>query len=339
MLAIIIAFISISEIKQLFWEYNQSLTRELEIQNLENDQEIQIMFTSFDKQWISNIFFNRPWFVNLHPSANNEIKVIYSFEFRNWKKENVLKAMENISEITYERQWNLLYFSFDNNRLFKDITPITPINIRIDLYMPKNLTFKLLNVGYAADRIEFPVWSQHYYHSCESIAYNKITDNFICNQEISREDKYTIASNYLKANADVEVPLKGLNENRSMSRDKENYWYLDSINIIDEENLLAKFSDKFFNFFIDIKYVVDEETAEFKILSTNIQNLEQKGPMDEERMKYYEWWGNLTQFEIQMKEDVDYENRALKQKISELEAQLNELNEQLNQNQLSENAK
>lgn len=79
---------------------------------------------------------------------------------------------------------------------------------------------------------------------------------------------------------------------------------LDSINITDDGKLLAKFSDQFFNFFMIIEYTIDEETWKFELISSSLKNKEQKGIMDDERMKYYEWWENLTGFEIQMK-DLD----------------------------------
>ena len=53
-----------------------------------------------------------------------------------------------------------------------------------------------------------------------------------------------------------------------------------------------------------IEYTIDEETWEFELISSSLKNKEQKGIMDDERMKYYEWRENLTGFEIQMK-DLD----------------------------------
>ena len=115
------------------------------------------------------------------------------------------------------------------------------------------------------------------------------------------ETIYNMAKANLKEIADEIVPLKWLHPSWSQTSN-EQYWRLDSINITDDGKLLAKFSDQFFNFFMLIEYTINEETWEFELISSNLKNKEQKGMMDDERMKYYEWRENLTGFEIQMKD-------------------------------------
>jgi hypothetical protein len=51
---------------------------------------------------------------------------------------------------------------------------------------------------------------------------------------------------------------------------------LDSINIWDDGILLAKYSDKFFNFFIEIEYNIDDETGEFTLINSQLKEVEQK---------------------------------------------------------------
>jgi hypothetical protein len=51
---------------------------------------------------------------------------------------------------------------------------------------------------------------------------------------------------------------------------------LDSINIWDYNSLLAKYSDKFFNFFIEIKYNIDDKTGEFTLIKSELKDVEQK---------------------------------------------------------------
>jgi hypothetical protein len=137
---------------------------------------------------------------------------------------------------------------------------------------------------------------------CETIKYNKEANRFLCEIHMSRDDIYNIARSNLKEMADEIVPLKWLHSSWSQTSN-EQYWRLDSINITDDGKLLAKFSDQFFNFFMTIEYSIDEETWEFELISSSLKNKEQKGIMDDERMKYYEWRENLTGFEIQMKDE------------------------------------
>ncbi|MBQ2600530.1 hypothetical protein II582_04100 [bacterium] len=51
---------------------------------------------------------------------------------------------------------------------------------------------------------------------------------------------------------------------------------VDSIDITDDNKLLAKLSDQFFNFFMVIEYTIDEETGEFTVLSSKLKDVEQK---------------------------------------------------------------
>jgi hypothetical protein len=66
-----------------------------------------------------------------------------------------------------------------------------------------------------------------------------------------------------------------LHPSRSQSS-TEQYWVVDSINITDDNKLLAKLSDQFFNFFMVIEYTIDEETGEFTVLSSKLKDVEQK---------------------------------------------------------------
>jgi hypothetical protein len=56
----------------------------------------------------------------------------------------------------------------------------------------------------------------------------------------------------------------------------DNYWNLDSINVRNDNSLLAKYSDKFFNFFIEIEYSIDDETGEFTLINSQLKEVEQK---------------------------------------------------------------
>ena len=304
-LAFVIAFISIWEIKEIFGNYEPRTTKDISIDVPNQEETLQILVKNTDSY--PNFLFSEPRFVNLFASDDNNLKGVYTFYFRNWDDEHVTKAIENVSDLEYEWVWdNRLMIQLKDGKLFNKKTPAVPTNISIDLYIPKDLEIKLVNVWYMADPIDAPVWMKdlwtHSYHSCDTIRYNDKTENFYCTYVMTSNDKYNIARANLKEMADEISPLKWLHPSWSQTVD-EGYWLLDSINITDENKLLAKISDQFFNFFMIIEYTIDEETWKFTIINSTLKDVEQKWLMDEERMSYYEWRENIADFTIKMREE------------------------------------
>ena len=304
-LAFVIAFISIWEIKEIFGNYEPRVTKETFVEIPSTDEPLEILVKNTDSY--PNFLFSEPRFVNLFASDDNKLKAVYTFYFRNWNDEHVTKAIENVSDLEYEWVWdNRLMIQLKDGKLFNKKTPAVPTNISIDLYIPKDLEIKLVNVWYMTDPVEAPVWMKDLwtrsYHTCDAIRYNAKTESFYCTYVMTSNDKYNIALINLKRMADEISPLKWLHPSRSQSS-TEQYWVVDSINITDDNKLLAKLSDQFFNFFMVIEYTIDEETGEFRVLSSKLKDVEQKWLMDDERMKNYEWRENLLGFEIQMKEE------------------------------------
>ena len=304
-LAFVIAFISIWEIKEIFGNYEPRVTKETFVEIPSTDEPLEILVKNTDSY--PNFLFSEPRFVNLFASDDNKLKAVYTFYFRNWNDEHVTKAIENVSDLEYEWVWdNRLMIQLKDGKLFNKKTPAVPTNISIDLYIPKDIEIKLRNVWYMTDPVDAPVWMKdlwtHSYHTCDTIRYNDKTENFYCTYVMTTNDKYNIAQKNLKWMADEISPLKWLHSSRSQSS-TEQYWVVDSINITDDNKLLAKLSDQFFNFFMVIEYTIDEETGEFTVLSSKLKDVEQKWLMDDERMKNYEWRENLLGFEIQMKEE------------------------------------
>ena len=229
--------------------------------------------------------FSEPRFVNLFPSDDDKLEAVYTFYFRNWNDEHVTKAIENVSDLEYEWVWdNRLMIQLKDGKLFNKKTPAVPTNVSIDLYIPKDLEIKLVNVWYMTDPVEAPVWMKDLwtrsYHACDTIRYNDKTENFECTYVMTLNDKYNIALINLKRMADEISPLKWLHPSWSQSS-TDQYWVLDSINITDENKLKAKISDQFFNFFMLIEYTIDEETWKFTLVSSKLKNMEQKWFMDE----------------------------------------------------------
>lgn len=303
-LAFVIAFISIWEIKEIFGNYEPRITKEVSVEIPKTDETLQILVKNSDSY--PNFLFSEPRFVNLFASDDDKLKAVYTFYFRNWNDEHVTKAIENVSDLEYEWVWNnRLMIQLKDGKLFSKKTPAVPTNISIDLYIPKDLEIKLVNMWYMTDPVEAPVWMKDLwtrsYHTCDTIRYNDKTESFYCTYVMTSNDKYNIALINLKRMADEISPLKWLHSSWSQSS-TEQYWVVDSINITDDNKLLAKLSDQFFNFFMVIEYTIDEETGEFTVLSSKLKDVEQKWLMDDERMKNYEWRENLVEFEIQMKE-------------------------------------
>ena len=304
-LAFVIAFISIWEIKEIFGNYEPRVTKETTVEIPKTDETLQILVKNSDSY--PNFLFSEPRFVNLFASDDDKLKAVYTFYFRNWNDEHVTKAIENVSDLEYEWVWdNWLEIQLKDGKLFNKKTPAVPTNVSIDLYIPKDLEIKLVNVWYMTDPVEAPVWMKDLwtrsYHTCDAIRYNAKTESFYCTYVMTSNDKYNIALINLKRMADEISPLKWLHSSRSQSS-TEQYWVVDSIDITDDNKLLAKLSDQFFNFFMVIEYTIDEETGEFTVLSSKLKDVEQKWLMDDERMKNYEWRENLLGFEIQMKEE------------------------------------
>ena len=209
------------------------------------------------------------------------------------------------------------------------------MNISIDLYVPKDLDIQLLNKWYAADLEDFPSRARNSYHVCETIRYNEKSENFSCIISVNAQDRHNIARQNLQEMADEIVPLKWSNSVWSVSSHAwdyivDNYRNLDSINVRNDNSLLAKYSDKFFNFFIEIEYNIDDETGEFTLIKSELKEVEQKWLMDSERMKHYTWRENLKDFDIQMKEDEE-DNIKKEQEIQDIQDRIKVLEEKLDE--------
>ena len=336
--AIIIAIISMFEIREtifnISWSEWGESKKEVVVEIPNKDDKLQLLIKESKYSEITNLLIHEPRFVNLFPSGTDNLKVVYNYNFKSLSEEQLSQAIESLSDIEYEREWNnFLVVWFENNEVFKNTTPAIPLNISIDVYVPKTLAIKLVNVWYMVDKTDYPGRvndvSMHGYRECSAIKYNGETENFYCAIKMGYQDKYDIAIANLQKIADEITPLEWTNSIWSQMRNgiylDRPYWNLDSINIIDDEFLLAKFSDKFFNIFINIQYSIDEETGEFKVLNSSIKDVEQKWLINSERLEQYSWWENLSDYEIEIddKEKELNEIQQLSGKIDWIEQKLN----------------
>ena len=319
LLAVIIAIITIfhiyTTINLMTWSERKEIReKEIAITNPENPVHINV--NRIIEWWDILITENR--FVSVLPSDNDKIKVVYTFNFK-WKWEELAKAVENISDIDYSWNWDILNIWLKNSEIFSKVTPFTPTTIDIDLYLPKDLDFDFKNSGIRLINFEFPFSASSQasvsVYDCEDINYNEETNKFYCKLAMDRNHKSSILEWNLKWMADDIVPLKWTNSVRSEVREWKDsrlydpYRRFDSMKFYndtrEDNRVLVKYSDKFFNFFIDVEYDINPNTAEFTFINSILRDVEQKWRMNLERMKYYEWREKLSDYEIEMEVDSD----------------------------------
>lgn len=342
--AIIIAIISISEIyttmNMISW-INRKQTKEKEIE-VAATQPIHFNINRTVEDWDFLITENR--FVSVLPTDSDKIKVVYTFNFK-WKWETLSKAIENISDIDYYRDESTLNIWLANSEIFDKVTDFIPTTVEINLYIPKDLKFDFENSWIRLINFEFPFWASSQAsvsaYDCKDIKYNEETDKFSCDLIMDTGRISSILEWNLKWMADVIVPLKWTNSVWSevrewkSSRTYDPYWRFDSMRFYTgtrkDNRVLVKYSDRFFNFFIDVEYNINPDTAEFTFINSILRDVEQKWLMDSERMKHYQWRENLSDFDIQMKEDEEdkikkeQEIQDLQDRIKVLEEKLDEL--------------
>ena len=340
-IAVIIAVISRSklymEMDQIAsYDTKQIKEKEILIQNQENPIYIDINRSVEESMWF-RIAENR--FISVWPTDDDKIRAVYTFNFM-WKWEELTTAIENISDIDYSWNGNTLSIWLKNSVLFNDITPFVPTTIEIDLYIPKDLEFYFNGWTWLIN-IDFPAWAWGQAsvnaQDCNKIIYNSESDRFFCELRIDYNRRYNIAMGNLKWMADVIVPLQWMNWAWSFTHYQNQnmwdiYWALDSIIMRSDSKILAKYSDKFFNFFVEIEYKIDNETWEFFLIRSQLQDVEQKWLMSNERMGHYNGWENLSGFEIQMKDDEkkNKEIEELNERIRILEERLNSFSDYAN---------
>ena len=92
---------------------------------------------------------------------------------------------------------------------------------------------------------------------------------------------------------------------------------------LDDKYFMIKLSDQFFNLFLKVKVDLDKKWN-LIIDSVQLQELEQKGLMNKERLKKYEKLDTLSGIKLNMQT----EKQDLLDKIAELEKQLDQLDDE-----------
>ena len=337
LLAVIVAVISLWEIREIWnvsWTDLDEITKEAKIEIPSNDKKLNILIEDIPYSLLKNAIVSEPRFINIFPSDDNTLKVVYSFSIKNSNEEYISQVKENLSDLDYEWVWDdYLSIRLKDKILFTKKTPAVPMTISIDLYLPKDMEVQLLGKQYVADLDGLPSRARDSYHVCETIRYNEKSENFSCMISMNAQDRHNIARQNLQEMADEIVPLRWSNSVWSVSSHAwdyivDKYRNLDSINVRNDNSLLAKYSDKFFNFFIEIEYSIDDQTWEFTLINSQLTEIEQKWLMDPKRMKHYTWRENLKDFDIQMKENEEDKIKK-EQEIQDLQDRIKVLEEKL----------
>lgn len=325
-LALVIAIVSWISFYSTLESYNSEIWEkkqiEIDVENKDNPIYIELNHIPYDRAYLTE---NR--FVSIFPSDNDKIRVEYSFILK-WKWENLIKAVENLSDIEYKRDHEILIIGLNNSEIFSTITPFVPVSANIDIYLPKDVEAHIVNSSIHLINVELPEWSDANSINpryCLSLTYNPNTDRIFCNKKISSRSRYNISLQNLQERSDSIVPLKWSNSAWKLGSNADQYRLLDSINVRNDHSLLAKYSDRFFNFFIEIEYSIDDRTWIFTLKSSKVVDIEQKWLMNPERIKQYGGRDQLKDYPIQIEEDKADEIAELNQKVKELQDKVDSL--------------
>ncbi|MDO4713735.1 MAG: hypothetical protein Q4B28_03680 [bacterium] len=223
--------------------------------------------------------------VNLIPSKENTLKVIYHYDFVKFPtqqgQKHLTQALENLSPIKIIREQEGIRIGLQDAMLYDQITPFIPVNVTIDLHIPTRLKFQLFTDhgrNPAKHHLHFPDRVHKYGHrgnyGCDDwISYQEDKSGFYCPITMHHYDRQFIIEKEIKNLIDTLVPLKGHNPNRK--RGTDHYRKIHSTLWQGDTTLIVKVSDKFWNLFLQIEAKLDE-TGNIQILSSQLQNIEQK---------------------------------------------------------------
>ena len=272
-----------------------------------------VKYLSFEPfMWGESLF--EEMMINYLPYEGKEIKAEFHYQIKT--SDPVLKAKieESLADPIYELSGEKLLLSLEGQQLFDAIVPFIPMNVSLDLYIPKDWKFNITN-SLHANNLHKPEWTKKwgyydpYYDEdtgrCSDwISYDKKANAFFCPLERnpSSSEKREIIEREIRKKADELSLLEGLNRERSFSHDARRYRELDSVLWKNDHRVIAKLSDKFFNLFVELEVEMNEK-GELKILKSTLKELEQKGMMNSERIKLYQGWEELKQKGFTRKEE------------------------------------
>ena len=268
---------------------------------------------------------------NFFPTDEKDIRVVFNYDIQAKNKEDpkLIQIKDNLNAPVMNLSGNNLNLQLFKDQLFAQRTPFLPMRVSVDLYIPKDVKFDFSSEGseYYHSNLKKPDRFSKYlgYLPCAGvISYQSVSNAFYCDVAISPAIKKALIEQQIETYVDTIAPFVGKNWEYSFMDEGDNqYWKLHSMRWIDDHHLLVKLSDQFFNLFVKVKVDLDKK-GNLTFDHVQLQDLEQKGLMNVQRIKAYDKLDQLSGFSLKMQDD----RQELLSRIAELESQLDQLNEQ-----------
>ena len=315
--------------------YKATIQKELSIPILDQKQafhisveglndELNDLRPNLDLLHYSNVY-------NFFPTDEKDIRVVFNYDIQAKNKEDpkLIQIKDNLNAPVMNLSGNNLNLQLFKDQLFAQRTPFLPMRVSVDLYIPKDVKFDFSSEGseYYYSNLKKPDRFSKYlgYLPCAGvISYQSVSNAFYCDVAISPAIKKALIEQQIETYVDTIAPFVGKNWEYSFMDEGDNqYWKLHSMRWIDDDYLLVKLSDQFFNLFVKVKVDLDKK-GNLTFDHVQLQDLEQKGLMNAQRIKAYDKLDQLSGFSLKMQDD----RQELLSKIAELESQLDQLNEQ-----------
>ena len=135
---------------------------------------------------------------------------------------------------------DILDVRFLGDQMFSQITPILPITVSVDFYIPRNVKFTFYSEpGYYNSNLKKPDWMD---------------------EKISSKYKKNIIEDKIKEQLDKIAPFIGKDREYSFMDEEDNqYWRFHSMRRLDDKYFMIKLSDQFFNLFLKVKADLDKK--------------------------------------------------------------------------------
>ena len=298
---------------------DQKQSFHISIQGL--DDELNDLRPNLDLLHYSNVY-------NFFPTDEKDIRVVFNYDIQAKNKEDpkLIQIKDNLNTPVMNLSGNNMNLQLFKDQLFAQRTPFLPMRVSVDLYIPKDVKFDFSSEGseYYHSNLKKPDRFSKYlgYLPCAGvISYQSVSNAFYCDVAISPAIKKALIEQQIETYVDTVAPFVGKNWEYSFMDEGDNqYWKLHSMRWIDDDYLLVKLSDQFFNLFVKVKVDLDKK-GNLTFDHVQLQDLEQKGLMNAQRIKAYDKLDQLSGFNLDMQD----EEQELLSKIAELEKKLDHL--------------
>ena len=268
--AISIAGVSIMDIFSYIKNpYSETVQKEVKIPFEDKNQSLKITFKSLNNylrvlgaamelNHVSNVY-------NFFPTDENQIRVVFKYKIfaKDKRDQKLIQVKNNLNTPSVNLSGDILDVRFLGEQMFSQITPILPITVSVDFYIPRNVKFTFYSEpGYYHSNLKKPDWMDNYsYLPCTAlITYQATTNSFYCDEKISSKYKKNIIEDKIKEQLDKIAPFIGKDREYSFMDEEDNqYWRFHSMRRLDDKYFMIKLSDQFFNLFLKVKADLDKK--------------------------------------------------------------------------------